>query len=87
VTDAPKIQFPCEYPIKVIADNHPSIRDTVLKIVAAHAPDIVEDSVSVKNSRAANYCSVRVTIVATGEGQLMAMHQALLQHSHVRLVL
>ena len=87
MTDTTKIEFPCEYPIKVIADNHPAIREAVLTIVGEHAPEIVPDSVSVKNSRAANYCSVRVTIIATGEGQLRAMHQALLRHSHVRMVL
>lgn len=87
MTESPKIEFPCEYPIKVIAENHPSIRDIVLKIVSEHAPDLVEESVSVKNSRAGTYCSVRVTIIAKGERQLKAMHQALLKESLVRLVL
>jgi putative lipoic acid-binding regulatory protein len=87
VTDTPKIEFPCEYPIKVIAENHPAIQEIVLRIVRAHAPDLLEDSVSIKNSRAATYCSVRVTIIAKGKSQLQAMHQALLGEPLVRLVL
>ena len=87
MTESPKIAFPCEYPIKVIAENHPAIREIVLTIVGEYAPDYLEESVSIKNSRAASYCSVRVTIIAKGERQLKAMHQALLKEPLVRLVL
>tara|TARA_A100001037_G_scaffold263514_1_gene253765 strand:- start:901 stop:1164 length:264 start_codon:yes stop_codon:yes gene_type:complete len=87
MSDTPTIEFPCEYPIKVIADNHPSMRETVLAIVSRHAQGPVEGSVSVKNSRENTYCSVRVSIVATGEAQLRALHQDLIAEPLVRLVL
>ncbi len=87
MTDTPKIEFPCEYPIKVIAENHPLIRDIVLGIVADHASELLKGSISVKNSREGTYCSVRVSFVATGEPQLRAMHRALMQQPLVRLVL
>ena len=87
VTEPPAIEFPCEYPIKVIADNDPGIRDLVMGVVGEHVEEWLHESVSVRNSRAGNYCSVRVSIIATGEGQLRALHQALLNQRPVRLVL
>lgn len=87
MSERPAIEFPCEYPIKVIADNDPGIRDLVLGIVGEHVTEWVHESVSVRNSRAGNYCSVRVSIIATGEGQLRALHQALVNQPPVRLVL
>jgi uncharacterized protein len=44
-------------------------------------------SVSVQQSRRGTYCSVRVTIVATGEPQLQALHAALMAQPAVRMVL
>jgi putative lipoic acid-binding regulatory protein len=87
VADAPKIEFPCDYPIKVIGVNHRSLRATVVEIVRHHAPDLAEESISLRDSRAGRYCSVRMSITATGEPQLQALHQALLAEPLVKLVL
>lgn len=87
MTDAPKIVFPCDYPIKVIGVNHHTLRTIVVDIVRHHAPDLADDSVSVRDSRAGNYCSVRLSICATGEPQLKALHRALLDEPLVKLVL
>ena len=87
VTDAPKIEFPCDYPIKVIGVNHDNLREVVVEIVRSHAPDLVEESVSLHDSRAGKYRSVRMSINATGEPQLKALHQALLKEPLVKLVL
>lgn len=87
MTDDVRIEFPCDYPLHIIGERHASFRATVLDIVREHAPDLHEDSVNVKNSRQGTYCSVRVTIVATGERQLESLHQALLAEPAVRMVL
>jgi uncharacterized protein len=87
VTDPTRIEFPCDYPIRIIGDRHQGFRAKVLDIVRAHAPEVALDSVSVRESRDGAYCSVRVTIVATGEDQLKRLHQALMAESGVRMVL
>ena len=87
MTDGPHIEFPCDYPIHVIGEQHADFRDVVLAIVREHAEASQEPSVSVRESRRGNYCSVRVTIVATGEAQLKALHAALLAEPRVRMVL
>lgn len=87
MTDAPKIEFPCDYPIKVIGINHHSLRETVVEIVRRHAPDLTEESISLRDSRAGTYRSVRLSIIATGEPQLKALHKALMAEPLVKLVI
>lgn len=87
MTDEPRIDFPCPYPIHVIGEQEPGFREQVLGIVRDHVGEFEETSVRVKQSRQGNYCSVRVTIVATGEPQLKALHAALMAAPSVRMVL
>jgi putative lipoic acid-binding regulatory protein len=87
VTDIPKIEFPCDYPIKIIGVNHHTLRETVVEIVRSHAPDLIDDSISLHDSREGKYRSVRLSITATGEPQLKALHQALLSEPLVKMVL
>ncbi len=82
-----RIEFPCDYPVRVIGTKDRDFQRTVLEIVRVHAPDLEEASVSVRDSRDGNYCSVRFTIVATGEDQLRALHQDLIADPRVRMVL
>ena len=79
--------FPCEYLIRIIGHRQLNFRATVLRIVREHAPEFEEENVTVRDSRDGGYCSVRVTIVATGEPQLRALHQALMDEPSVKLVL
>jgi hypothetical protein len=87
VTDYPRIEFPCDYPIKVIGVNHHTLRAIVVEIVRTHAPDLAEECISLRDSRAGKYCSVRLSITATGEPQLRALHRALLEEPLVKLVI
>ncbi|MEQ8858453.1 MAG: DUF493 domain-containing protein [Pseudomonadales bacterium] len=87
MSDDARIEFPCDYPIHVIGEQGDDFRETVLDIVRDRVGTVHEWSVDVRESRAGNYCSVRITIVATGEGQLKALHQALLAEPAVRMVL
>ena len=36
---APKIEFPCDYPIRIVGHSAPDYKDFVLRVVAKHAPD------------------------------------------------
>ncbi len=84
---APKIEFPCDYPIKAIGSNHVDLKKIVLDIVRIHAPDI-DDSVIVLNpSRNGTFVSVRFSIFATGEDQLKSIHQDLIASDHIKMVL
>lgn len=87
MSDDSRIEFPCDYPIRIIGEQVHDFRATVLDIVRDHVDVLHEQSVSVRESRDGAYCSVRVTIVATGEDQLKALHEALIAEPAVRMVL
>ncbi|MFU8814048.1 MAG: YbeD family protein [Pseudomonadales bacterium] len=87
MTSEPKIEFPCDYLIRIIGESRDGFRDDVLKIVRDQGVVLAALPVSVQPSRDGSYCSVRVTIVATGEDQLKALHAALMAEPAVRMVL
>tara|TARA_R110000787_G_scaffold16806_13_gene52799 strand:+ start:2592 stop:2861 length:270 start_codon:yes stop_codon:yes gene_type:complete len=89
VTDveAPKITFPCAYPIKVMGDTSEAFRDHVMTVMERHAPGIDQQAVVIRDSARGRYQSLTVTITATGEQQLKAIFVDLKTSSLVRMVL
>lgn len=84
---APKIEFPCDYVIKVIGHAAPDFTEYVVSVVEAHAPGIREEHISVTDSRNGRFTSVQLTIVATGEPQLKALFEDLKSSGRVHMVL
>ena len=84
---APKIEFPCDYLIKVIGDSAPDFVEFVVAVVERHAPGVDDNKVSVKDSRGGRFASVNLTIWATGEPQLQAMFDDLKASGRVHMVL
>ncbi|WP_097460885.1 HP0495 family protein [Mangrovitalea sediminis] len=83
----PKIEFPCDYGIKVIGDAAPDFKQFVMEVVSRHDPELVEERVSINASRNGRFFSVRLTIVATGEPQLKALFEELKASGRVHMVL
>jgi uncharacterized protein len=84
---SPKIEFPCDYPIKIVGDSGELFTETVLELTRRHAPEVTAEKVSVRDSRHGNYRAVTITIRATGEPQLRALHDTLRRYPLVRMVL
>ncbi len=85
--NAPKIEFPCDYPIKAIGSNNVDLKSVVLDIVRLHAPDIDSSKVALNPSRNGTFVSVRFTIFASGESQLKAIHEDLIASEYIKMVL
>ena len=85
--EPPRIEFPCDYPIKIIGEHAQDAASSIIEVVRRHAPEVTPDQISTRASREGNFQSIRVTIVATGESQLKALHTELLALPWVRLVL
>ncbi len=83
----PRIEFPCRYVIKVIGNAAPDFTDFVVTVVERYAPGITDDDVSVMDSSKGRFCSVRLTIMATGEDQLKALFEELKASGRVHMVL
>ena len=85
--DAPKIEFPCDYPIKVMGYAAPDYKQFVMDVIEGHAPGFDRSRVKLRQSKGGNYYSVTVSIVATGEAQLKALFEELKASGRVTMVL
>lgn len=84
---APKIEFPCDYVIKVIGNAAPDFTEFVVSVVEQHAPGIRDEHVTVNDSSKGRFSSVQLKIVATGEDQLKALFEELKASGRVHMVL
>lgn len=85
--DAPKIEFPCDYPIKVLGRDSEDFQRVILDVFEKHAPGFDRDTLQVKQSRKGTFSSLTITIVATGPQQLDALHRDLLATGQVQMVI
>ncbi|MFK7828166.1 MAG: YbeD family protein [Congregibacter sp.] len=85
--EPPKIEFPCDYPIKVLGRHGPDYRGTVLDVFTKHAPGFDIELITERVSRKGSFVSLTVTITATGPEQLEALHQDLIATGVVQMVL
>ncbi|MFL2840471.1 MAG: YbeD family protein [Pseudohongiellaceae bacterium] len=85
--DSIKVEFPCEYPVKVMGKNTDDFSDIILEIIRRHAPDLRDENVSFQPSRNENYLAVNVIIYATGTQQLQALFDDLKASGRVSMVL
>ena len=85
--EPPKIEFPCEYPIKVLGRESEQFQDVILEVFERHAPGFDRDSISVRASSKGTFTALTVIITATGKPQLEALHQDLMATGHVQMVI
>ena len=81
------IQYPCDFPIKIMGTSQPGFAQTIVDIVRRHAPDFDPATIEMRVSRARKYLSVTATIRATSREQLDALYQELSDHPMVVMVL
>ncbi|KAB7623765.1 YbeD family protein [Alkalilimnicola sp. S0819] len=81
------LQFPCDFPIKVMGRADGDLPATVESIARRHAPDLGDDCLRTQASKRGNYLSVTVTIRATSREQLDALYLELNAHEAVLMTL
>ena len=81
------LDFPCDFPIKVMGRKAPGFAQAITDIVRRHAPDFDPASVEMRPSRQGRYLSVTCVVRATSRGQLDALYQELCDHPWVVMVL
>ena len=85
--EAPKIKFPCRYPIKVVGRATPDYAEAIRAIFDRHTTGITGADIETKSSRSGTFCSITFTIMATGPGQLDALHKELVASGRVSMVI
>lgn len=81
------IEYPLDYPIKVMGRRQPRLVNAIVEVVMRHAPDFDPSTVEMRASKKNNYLSVTCTIRATSREQLDALYQDLCDHPSVVMVL
>ncbi len=81
------LQFPCDFPLKIMGSGSPDFRQLVVDLVSRHAPDLDETQIRVRDSRAGRYQSVTVVINARDRIQLDALYRELSGHPRITMVL
>jgi putative lipoic acid-binding regulatory protein len=82
-----EIEYPLDFPIKVMGRREPGFVRKVIDVVRKHAPDFDETTIEMRQSKKNTYLSVTCTIVAVSREQLDALYKELGDHPAVAMVL
>jgi putative lipoic acid-binding regulatory protein len=85
--DPPKIEFPCDYPIKILARSSQDLTEAIFTVVEQHAPGFDRAAVTARASGKGTFTAITITITATGPDQLEELHQSLLGTGRVQMVI
>ena len=81
------IDYPSQFPIKVMGDNVDGFVHAVTAIARQFDPGFDAASVELRDSKTGKYLGVTVTVTATSREQLDDLYRALSGHPMVKVVL
>ncbi|MDR2014058.1 MAG: DUF493 domain-containing protein [Azoarcus sp.] len=81
------IEYPCDFPIKVMGVSAVELQQAVLETVSRHAPDFDPATTQIRTSGKGNYLSLTCTFRALSQAQVDALYRELTAHPLVKVVL
>ena len=81
------IEYPSDFPIKIMGNMHDQFAQTMLDLVLQHDPDFDASKMDMRPSSKGTYLALTVTIRATSREQLDNLYRALSSHPMVKVVL
>ncbi len=81
------IEFPCDFPIKVMGETHQHFTQEIIKTIKALMPSFDEADIEMRGSSGGRYISLTCTVHVTSKPQLDAIYRALTAHAMVKVVL
>jgi putative lipoic acid-binding regulatory protein len=85
--EPPKIEFPCDYPIKVLGRSSADLEQLIVEVFERHAPGFDREAISVRASSKGTFTGITIVITATGPEQLTALHEDLMATGQVQMVI
>ncbi|MGH8280425.1 MAG: YbeD family protein [Gammaproteobacteria bacterium] len=85
--EAAELQFPQQFPVKILGADHAEFHAALAAIFAAHVAPIETLTVARKPSSGGRYISVTVTFTATSRAQLDRLYGALSASPQVLMAL
>jgi putative lipoic acid-binding regulatory protein len=81
------LQFPCQFPIKIMGRDHTAFHDAARSIVSRHADDVTDEAIRQSASRKGNFAALTITIEATSQQQLDDIYRDLSSHEEILVAL
>ena len=81
------IEFPCEFPIKVMGETHASFTAEIIKAIQTILPNFDASNIEMRGSSGGKYISLTCTVHVTSKTQLDNVYRALTSHPMVKVAL
>jgi len=81
------IEYPSDFPIKVMGPTHIDFASTIVEVVLEHDPSFHIGRLEERPSAKGNYTGLTVIVRATSREQLDNLYRALSAHPMVKVVL
>jgi putative lipoic acid-binding regulatory protein len=81
------IEYPSDFPIKVMGPTHIDFAATIVEVVLEHDPSFHAGRLEERPSAKGNYTGLTVIVRATSREQLDNLYRALSAHPMVKVVL
>ncbi len=81
------LEFPCEFPIKLMGRDTPSFRSTMRALVEKHAGKLSDEAIRYSPSRNGRFVSVTITVDAKSQKQLDDIYRDATDHADVLMAL
>jgi|TARA_B110000503_G_scaffold2295_1_gene3030 uncharacterized protein len=83
----PKIEYPCDYPIKVLGEAGPNLYRLVTAIIEVYSPGFDQSKITIRNSKNGTFQAITVIITATSVDQLQSLFDDLKINPLVKMVI
>ena len=81
------IEYPCDFPIKIMGRGEQNFTQSILMIVRRHVPNFDDATLETRISKKNKYLSLTCTVRAISRTELDALYQELCDHPMVVMVL
>lgn len=81
------IEFPCDFPIKVMGETHPDFTSEIIQTIQVILPNFDVSKIEMRGSSGGKYISLTCTVYVTSKPQLDNIYRALSGHKMVKVVL
>ncbi len=81
------LQFPVDFPIKIMGERRDDFARTMVELVLRHVPDFRPETVEMRASSSGNYLSVTCVVRATSKAQLDNLYREITAHPWVKMAL
>jgi len=87
VNDETLLEFPCDFPIKIMGRESAEFRALARALVEKHTGPLADEAVAISLSRNGAFVSVTVTVVAQSQQQLDEIYREVSSNDEILMAL